>query len=136
MHAFNPSTQEAEEQMFKAILSYTVSSHGCVVTGWSGASRQAERLSHLPDVILISVFSLLNNELSIKEDKATHDQQSQVQVCLTKARDDVTCGSWYSGKNNQLANTSLTHYPEVHVISPKHTTALTPWVKPVLLTGS
>ena len=42
------------------------------------------QFAHSPDIVLISIFSLFNNELSIKKDKATHDQQPQVQVCLTK----------------------------------------------------
>lgn len=43
-----------------------------------------EQVSHSPDIIFISIFSLFNNELSIKKDKATHDHQSHIQVCLTK----------------------------------------------------
>lgn len=41
-----------------------------------------EEVNAVPDVILISIFSLFNNELSVKEDKAAHDQQPHVQVCL------------------------------------------------------
>lgn len=49
-----------------------------------------EEVNAVPDVILVSVFSLFNNELSVEEDKAAHDQQPHVQVCLTKPRDEVT----------------------------------------------
>lgn len=37
-----------------------------------------DQYSHSPDIILISIFSLFDNELSIKKDKATHDQQPQI----------------------------------------------------------
>lgn len=43
-----------------------------------------EEVNAVPDIIFISIFSLFNNELSIKKDKATHDHQPHIQVCLAK----------------------------------------------------
>lgn len=54
------------------------------LTPLTATEREAIKISfHSPDIILISIFSLFNNELSIKKDKATHDHQPHIKVCLT-----------------------------------------------------
>lgn len=78
----------------------------------------AEQFSYLPDVILISIFSLLDNELSIKKDKAAHDQQPHIQVCLTKEGDTVTCGRCSSGENSPFP---ASYHLKTHHMLPQKT---------------
>lgn len=52
-----------------------------------------QRSTHIPpspDVVLVSILGLLNNELGVKQDEAAHDEQPEVQVRLWKE----TTSSW------------------------------------------
>lgn len=40
------------------------------------------RGSYVPDIVLVIILSLLNDELSVKQHKATHDCQAKVHVSL------------------------------------------------------
>lgn len=44
------------------------------------------KLYALPDVIFVSHFCLLNNKLSVKQHKATHDGQTQIHVSLKQIK--------------------------------------------------
>lgn len=41
-----------------------------------------EQVHTVPDVVLVSVLCFLNDELSVKQHEAAHDEQSEVHVCL------------------------------------------------------
>lgn len=41
-----------------------------------------EQVHAVPDIVLVSIFCFLNDELSVKQDKSAHDDQPEVHVCL------------------------------------------------------
>lgn len=49
--------------------------------------------SFSPHVVFVSVLSFLNDELGVKQDEATHDEQPEVHVSLRRRSDcDQRCG--------------------------------------------
>lgn len=78
----NKSTQclRREENGFIILLLHDQRRGFYISTVWLDLELRVFRSS--PDVVLVSVLCLLNDELSVKEDEAAHDEQSQVHVCL------------------------------------------------------
>lgn len=45
--------------------------------------------THSPDIVLVSILSLLNDELSVKQHKATHNHKSNVEISLEEERKPI-----------------------------------------------
>lgn len=48
--------------------------------------------THSPDIVLVSILSLLNDELSIKQHKATHNHKSNVEISLEEEENQLDQG--------------------------------------------
>lgn len=54
---------------------------------WGGIGNKRhgiQKRKSSPDVVLVSILRFLNDELSVKQHKAAHDEQPEVHVCLSE----------------------------------------------------
>lgn len=56
----------------------------CLQGVWFKRGVLRQEVSSSPHVVFVSVLSFLDDELSVEQDEATHDEQPQVHVSLSE----------------------------------------------------